>query len=245
MTFADLHRPGDPFLLPNAWDYGSAALLAEHGFPAVATTSLGVAAVHGKRDAAGATMNETIALAAALRPLDVMVSVDVEAGFSDDPDEVAELVLILKELGVHGVNIEDGRPDGTLREIAHQRDILQAACGHGVFVNARTDTHWLGTGDVFERVQAYSFADGVFVPGLTDLAMIAEVAAVRPLNVLYQAAGPSMKELAAAGVARISTGSLLYRAALRGAVETALAIQGRDAAPELPTIARIMGLLPR
>ncbi|GAA0951848.1 isocitrate lyase/phosphoenolpyruvate mutase family protein [Nonomuraea longicatena] len=215
--FRDLHRRGDPLLLPNAWDYGSAALLAARGHPAVATTSLGVAAVHGRPDAAGATRAETLELAESMVGLGVLVSVDLEGGFSDDPAEVGELVRALGRLGVAGVNLEDGRPDGSLRPIAHQREIIAAAVGHGVFVNARTDTHWLGTGDTMERVAAYEGADGVFVPGLADVGLIAEVArsTALPLNVLF---GPPMDKLAAAGVARVSTGSLLYRAALRGAL---------------------------
>ncbi|NRQ40163.1 isocitrate lyase/phosphoenolpyruvate mutase family protein [Nonomuraea sp. NN258] len=244
-AFRDLHRPGEPLLLPNAWDYGSAALLAAHGFPAIGTTSLGVAAVYGKPDAAGATRAETIELAETIKDLGVLVTVDVEGGFSDDPAQVSDLVASLAELGVAGINLEDGRPDGTLRPIELHQRIIEAARGHGVFVNARTDTHWLGTGDTLERVAAYGHADGVFVPGLTGLDAIAEVAASTPLplNVLYQPDGPSLAELGAAGVARVSTGSLLYRAALRGALGAALAAQGKPE-PPLPTYAEIAAILP-
>lgn len=238
MNFHDLHRPGDPLLLPNAWDYGSAAMLAAHGYPAIGTTSLGVAAVHGRPDAAGATKAETIDLARAMTSLGVLVSVDIEGGFSDEPAEVAELVKTLAELGVAGVNIEDGRPDGTLREIGHQQEVIEAALGHGVFVNARTDTHWLGTGDTLARVSAYGHADGVFVPGVSDLKLIAEIVRSTPLpvNVLY---GPPLDRLAEAGVARVSTGSLLYRAALRGA----LAVLAEEP-PSLPTYQEIAAMLP-
>src|SRR5690606_38151166 len=82
-AFARLHRPGQPFLLPNAWDYGSAALLAAHGFPAVGTTSLGVAAACGRPDGAGATRDETVALARSLSRLPCLLTVDIEGGFSD------------------------------------------------------------------------------------------------------------------------------------------------------------------
>ncbi|MCK2221473.1 isocitrate lyase/phosphoenolpyruvate mutase family protein [Actinomadura sp. ATCC 31491] len=244
--FRDLHRPGRPFLLPNAWDYGSAAALAASGFPAIGTTSLGVAAVHGRPDAAGVTRAETVELAEAIKGLGVLVTVDVEGGFSDDPAEVSALVAGLAALGVAGVNIEDGRPDGTLRPIGLQQEIIQAALGHGVFVNARTDTCWLRTGDTLERVRAYGHADGVFVPGLTGLDAVAEVAAATPLplNVLHQPDGPTLAELGAAGVARVSTGSLLYRAALQGALATALAVQGRPA-PPVPTYAETAAMLPQ
>ncbi|WP_157250136.1 isocitrate lyase/PEP mutase family protein [Nonomuraea typhae] len=240
MNFRDLHVPGDPLLLPNAWDYGSAAMLADAGYQAIGTTSLGVAAVHGRPDAAGATKNETIALAKAMTGLGVLVTVDIEGGFSDDPAEVAALVAELGRAGVAGVNLEDGRPDGTLREIAHHQEIIEAALGHGVFVNARTDVHWLKTGDdAAERIHAYEKADGIFVPGLTDVAAIAEVVRSTPLpvNVLY---GPPMAELAAAGVARVSTGSLLYRASLRGMLAVL-----QDEQPPLPAYDEITAILPQ
>ncbi|MCA2190519.1 isocitrate lyase/PEP mutase family protein [Nonomuraea cavernae] len=246
MRFRDLHRPGDPLLLPNAWDYGSAAMLAAHGFAAIGTTSLGVAAAHGKPDAAGATKAETIELAGKLTGLGVPITVDVEGGFSDDPAEVSDLVAALAALGVAGVNLEDGRPDGTLRPIETQREIIEAALGHGVFVNARTDTCWLGTGDTRERVSAYGHADGVFVPGLTELKEIAGVveSTSLPVNVLYQPDGPTLAELAGAGVARVSTGSLLYRASLRGALTAVLAVRGGDA-PPIPTYGEIAAILPQ
>lgn len=246
MTFRELHRPGDPLVLPNAWDYGSAAYLAAQGFAAIGTTSLGVAAAHGKPDAAGATKAETIELAEATRDLGVLVTVDIEGGFSDDPAEVSDLVAALAALGVAGVNLEDGRPDGTLRPIALQQRIIEAALGHGVFVNARTDTCWLRTGDTRERVRAYAHADGIFVPGLTGLGEIADVAAstARPLNVLHQPDGPTIAQLAAAGVARVSTGSLLYRAALREAAAVALALRGEQP-PSVPTYTEIAASLPR
>ncbi|WP_219509963.1 isocitrate lyase/PEP mutase family protein [Nonomuraea ceibae] len=243
--FRALHRPGEPLLLPNAWDYGSAAVLAGEGFAAVGTTSLGVSAVHGKPDAGGATRDETVALAATMRTLDVMVSVDVEGGFSDDPGEVAELIATLAGLGVAGVNLEDGRADGTLRPIGVHQAIIEAARGHGVFVNARTDTRWLGTGDTLERVRAYGHADGIFVPGLSDLGEIARLVESTPLpvNVLYQPGGPSLAELAGVGVARVSTGSLLYRASLRGALSALRAVRGQGE-PDLPSYADITAMLP-
>lgn len=246
MTFRELHRPGDPLVLPNAWDYGSAAYLAAQGFPAIGTTSLGVAAAYGKPDAAGATKAETIELAEAIRGLGVLVTVDIEGGFSDDPAEVSDLVAALAALGVAGVNLEDGRPDGTLRPIELHQRIIEAALGHGVFVNARTDTCWLRTGDTRERVRAYAHADGIFVPGLTGLGEIADVAASTPLplNVLHQPDGPTIAQLAAAGVARVSTGSLLYRAALREAAAVALALRGQQP-PSIPTYAEIAESLPR
>ncbi|MGW5686120.1 isocitrate lyase/PEP mutase family protein [Nonomuraea sp. NPDC003754] len=240
MTFADLHQPGKPLVLPNAWDYGSAAFMAARGYPAIGTTSLGVSAVHGRPDAAAATKAETLDLVDLLKDLPVFLTVDIENGFSDDPAAVADLVDVLASMGVAGVNLEDGRADGTLRPIGEQTRILEAVAGRGVFVNARTDTLWLATGDdTLERVRAYgdTGADGIFVPGTNDLGTIAEIveSTPLPLNVLH---GPPVERLADVGVARISTGSLLYRAALRGA----LAVLEDD--PGLPTYADIVRLLP-
>src|SRR3954471_12164977 len=106
MSFAELHRPGDPFVLPNAWDVGSARALVAAGFPAVGTTSLGVAAAHGLLDATGAAREVVVDLAYALRDahLGCPVSCDVEDGFGTDPGGVAELVASLPG---EGVNIED------------------------------------------------------------------------------------------------------------------------------------------
>ncbi|MFE3450740.1 isocitrate lyase/phosphoenolpyruvate mutase family protein [Nonomuraea sp. NPDC059194] len=240
MTFADLHQPGNPLVLPNAWDYGSAAFLAAHGYPAVGTTSLGVSAVHGKPDAAAATKAETLDLVDLVKDLPVHLTVDIENGFDDDPAAIADLVDLLAGMSVAGVNLEDGRADGTLRPIGEQTRILEAVTGRGVFVNARTDALWHGTGDdPFERVRAYTAtgADGIFVPGTNDLGTISKLveSTPLPLNVLY---GPPVEDLAGVGVARISTGSLLYRAALQGA----LAVLQKDAA--LPTYAEIVRLLP-
>lgn len=107
-AFRALHRPGRPLFLPNAWDRASAAALAARGFPAIGTTSLGVAAAAGLPDAAGATRETTLWLARDLVRLPVLVSVDIEGGFGPTPEDVAELAADLERLGVAGVNIEDG-----------------------------------------------------------------------------------------------------------------------------------------
>ncbi|MCX4445901.1 isocitrate lyase/phosphoenolpyruvate mutase family protein [Streptomyces sp. NPDC058369] len=235
--FARLHHRGEAFLLPNAWDYASAAALAAEGFEAVGTTSLGVAAGLGLADGAAATEEATVALARRLGRGPFLFSVDAEGGFSDDPAEVAVLARRLQEAGAAGINLEDGRPDGTLTPVGLHAAKIAAVkeAAPGLFVNARTDTYWLGceqerTADrlaVYERAGA----DGVFVPGLADRAGIAALTAslVTPLNVLYSPAGPGPAELSALGVRRVSLGSLLYREALSGAVATAAAI--RDGRP--------------
>ncbi|AMW13658.1 phosphonomutase [Streptomyces qaidamensis] len=222
-AFAGLHRAGEPLLLPNAWDHASARALAAQGFPAIGTTSLGVAAAAGLPDGAAATREETLRLAVALGSEPFLLSVDAEGGFSDDPDEVAEFARELYVVGAVGINLEDGLGPAA-RHAAKIAAVKRAA--PGLFVNARTDTHWLGDGDgTLARLDAYqqAGADGVFVPGLTDPRGIE--ALVRrldvPLNVLYSPGGPPVARLAGIGVRRVSLGSLLYRRALGAALETA------------------------
>ncbi|WP_027940777.1 isocitrate lyase/PEP mutase family protein [Amycolatopsis taiwanensis] len=232
MDFHALHRTERPLLLPNAWDHASGAALAARGFPAVGTTSLGVAAAAGLRDGAGVTRAETVALAGKLCRLPCLVTVDIEGGFSEEPAQVAALARELAGLGVVGVNIEDGRGD-RLAETRHQQELVSAIKNAvpGMFVNARTDTHWLGiAGDdeALSRARAYvrAGADGIFVPGMTGAesisALVSEVD--KPVNILFSPSGPSLSRLAELGVRRVSCGSLLFRAALDAALRTVDAI---------------------
>ncbi|MFE5599767.1 isocitrate lyase/phosphoenolpyruvate mutase family protein [Streptomyces coelicoflavus] len=246
-AFARLHRPGEPLLLPCAWDHASAFALAGHGFRAVGTTSLGVAAAAGLPDGAAATRDETLRLALTLGSAPFLLSVDAEDGFSDDPDEVGELARQLAAVGAVGINLEDtlGPADRHAAKIAAVR-----RAAPGLFVNARTDTYWSGDGDWSEtlrRLDAYreAGADGVFVPGLTDPARIASLTARLdvPLNILYTPAGPSLAHLADLGVARVSLGSLLYRRALGAALETAAELRaGRGPGGPAPTYDEVRAL---
>jgi 2-methylisocitrate lyase-like PEP mutase family enzyme len=249
--FRSLHVPGDPLLLPNAWDVASAAALAAAGFPALGTTSLGVAAAHGLPDGRGAGRDETLALVRRLGRLPVMLTVDVEGGFGGGPAAVADLAAELAAAGAVGINIEDGRAGGGLVPVAGAAELITAVKNRvpDLFVNARTDTHWLGTGDVEEAVSralAYvaAGADGVFVPGLgDDEAIRTVVAAVGvPVNVLLLP-GRTVPELAALGVARVSTGSMLFRAALGAAVAAARAVARGEPGPGgLPGYAEVDAL---
>ncbi|MFF2044539.1 isocitrate lyase/phosphoenolpyruvate mutase family protein [Kitasatospora sp. NPDC058170] len=253
-SFAALHhRPGAPLLLPNAWDHGSAAALAGQGFPAIGTTSLGVAAAAGLPDGVAATREETLRLARRLARGRFLLSVDVEGGFSDDPAEVAALAVELAEFGVAGINLEDGRSDGTLAPVAlHTAKIAAVkAAAPGLFLNARTDPYWLGLdrpeAEAWHRLAAYqqAGADGVFVPGLADPAAIGALVQrlAVPLNVLHSPAGPALADLAALGVARVSLGSLLYRAALAAAVDVATAVRaGRPVTAEVPGYEEVQAL---
>ncbi|MEU9734406.1 isocitrate lyase/phosphoenolpyruvate mutase family protein [Streptomyces sp. NPDC048002] len=232
-AFARLHHGDEPLLLPNAWDHASAAAFAAEGFPAVGTTSLAVAAAAGVPDGASVTRDETLGLALTLGRGPFLLSVDAEGGFAQDPDTVGEFARQLFAVGAVGINLEDGTGPAALHA-AKIAAVRRAA--PTLFVNARTDTHWLRDGDerdTLRRLDAYqqAGADCVFVPGLTDPARIGRLVDRLdvPLNILYSPAGPSLPHLADLGVRRVSLGSLPYRRALGAAVETAVAIRaGRE-----------------
>ncbi|GLZ29016.1 hypothetical protein Lesp02_12060 [Lentzea sp. NBRC 105346] len=223
VSFHDLHRGF--LLLPNAWDHASAAALVDAGFPAIGTTSLGVAASFGIPDGAGLTRPETVELARRLRHLPCHVSVDIEMGFSDSPAAVGDLVA---GLGVAGVNLEDGVEDP--RERAEfVRAVKERA--PDVFLNARIDTYWLhkDTSSTLDRALRYldAGADGIFVPGLRDIGSFTERVDA-PVNVLYTGEHtlPQLRDL---GVRRVSTGSLLFRTAVKTAIDTALRLDAGNA----------------
>jgi 2-methylisocitrate lyase-like PEP mutase family enzyme len=236
MTFAALHVPGKPLILPNAWDHASASLLARE-YQAVGTTSLGVAAAAGLPDGFGETDAVTLDLARRIVHLPAYITVDIERGS-------APLAASLAALGIAGVNVEDaGQPaEGLCGRIAAIK-----AAAPGLFVNARTDTYWLGVDQrsTVDRLLAYAEAgaDGIFVPGPVPPSLIAEIVTrvSLPLNVLYSPEGPSIAEWAALGVARISTGSALYRAALDAALRLAASISGKPE-PDVLNYARIQSL---
>lgn len=248
-TFDALHHGPRALLLPNAWDVASALLLQQAGFPAVATTSLGVTAAAGALDGVGVGRGLVLDLARKLSGrLTVPFSVDIEGGYSDDPAEVADYVAELSAAGVVGVNLEDGRAKGSLRPVEEHVAIVAAvvAAAPQVFVNARTDSYWLKTAppqsrldETLRRVVAYrqAGAHGVFVPGLTDLPDIARVAeaAEAPLNVLWRS-DVTLDDLTRAGVARVSTGSALYRSALATAVRTARLARGDEPGADADTM---------
>lgn len=228
---------GDPLVLPNVWDVGTAKLLVRDGFPAIATTSLGVAAANGLPDGAQLTRRFSVELVRQLRAaaLPAFLTCDLEAGFSDDPAEVAALVV---ELGVDGVNLEDS-VDGVLvdPQLHAERIAAVKRAAPDVFVNARTDEFWLGAGDLDAAVaRALTYveagADGIFLPGAEALSVVEPFvrAVPAPVNVLASAK-VTVREYAAVGVARISTGSLLYRVAQAAIREAADAVRRSAAVP--------------
>lgn len=237
LGFRELHHQERPLVLPNAWDVPSALAFADAGFEAVGTTSFGVASGLGRPDGGRSTREANLALARALAPLPVHVSVDIEDGYSDDADEVAAYVCAL--VAVAGVNIEDSSAETLIDPATHAAKVaaVKRRCPK-VFVNARVDTYWLGqdatVAATLERAARYveAGADGVFVPGVTEPAVLRELAAAVPvpLNVLA-VPGLSPTDLAELGVRRVSTGSLPYRAALHAAVAVADAVRAGGGVP--------------
>jgi 2-methylisocitrate lyase-like PEP mutase family enzyme len=231
-----LHRPGDPLLLPNAWDVATARAVVAAGFPVVATTSAGVAGALGYDDHEGAPGDEMLAVAARIaRHVDVPVTVDAEAGYGLEP---AELVAALRAVGAAGCNLEDtDHTDETLRDPERQAEWLaavrQAASddGYPLVINARVDIFLgpLAAGggpgtqqelvpEAVRRANAYLEAgvDCVFPIVLWEPdALRSFMSEVRgPVNVVRLPMAPSLAELATLGVARVSWGLLLYRDAI-------------------------------
>jgi len=219
---------GPGFVLPNAWDAGSARILEQVGFPAIATTSAGIAWSCGVPDGGGLdrdTMLEHVARIVAA--VSVPVTADLEAGYGNTPDDVGRTVARALELGAVGANIEDAESSG-LFEIDEAVDRIaaaRAAASNGTFVlNARTDTYFAGVkGDVFaetvERAVRYleAGADCVFVPGVVDADTIRRLATAipGPLNVVAGLANTiDAPTLFSLGVKRVSLGGSLARAAL-------------------------------
>lgn len=238
MTFVDLHNGPYPLLLPNAWDVASALAFAEAGFPAVGTTSFGVSAAVGAPDAGRASRRDTEELVRRLRALPAYLTADIEDGYSGDPAEVADFVASLTNANLAGINIEDSTSGELVTPAAHAAKVAAIkTAAPNVFVNARVETYWLNKNATVEatldRARAYvdAGADGIFVPGATEPAVLERLANAipLPLNVLV-VPGRTVQELGDLGVRRVSTGSLPYRAAVDAAVAVAASVrEGREA----------------
>lgn len=239
--FRALHERDTAFVIPNPWDAGTSRLLAQLGFEALATTSAGAAYAAGVRDGAlgrDAMIRHVTAIAAAV---DLPVSADLENGYSDAPEEVAQTIRLAAAAGIVGGSIEDatGRADAPIYEINLAVDRIHAAAEAAHALNfpftltARCENYLHGRPDLDDtilRLRAYqkAGADVLYAPGLTRLDDIAAVvrAVDRPVNVL---AGPSLTvaDLAALGVRRVSAGSALARAALTGFLAAAREMRER------------------
>jgi 2-methylisocitrate lyase-like PEP mutase family enzyme len=225
--FRELHEREQLFLIPNPWDAGSARILAAAGFEALATTSAGFAWTLGKDDQQ-VTRDELVVHVEALSAAtDLPLNVDSERCYPEDPGGVAETVGLLAGAGAAGCSIEDYDP--ATREIddvglAAERVAIAAEAAHGLagpmVLTGRAENHIRGVDDLDDtiaRLIAYrdAGADCVYAPGLTDIGDIRKVveAVGVPVNVLALATAPPIPQLAAAGVRRVSTGSLLAGAA--------------------------------
>lgn len=230
MGFRELHKPGEPLVIPNPWDVGSAKMLAALGFKALATTSAGMAFAQGCQEGSitkAQTLNHCRDLVEAT-PLPV--SADLEKGFADDPDGVAQTVRDAAAVGLAGCSIEDHtgdleKPiydDGlALDRIVAAVEAARAVSGD-FLLTARCESFLWGGTDldfVIRRLQAFeeAGADVLYAPGLYDIETIRTVcgAVGRPVNVVMGMPGATftVSDLAAAGVARISVGSAFARLA--------------------------------
>ena len=232
--FRKLHHGPKLLFLPNAWDVASARILEEAGHPAIATTSAGIAYSLGYADGQIISREEMLSIVARIaRAVRVPVTADLEAGYGTTPKAIAETVKAAIEAGAIGMNLEDlsGDEKNPLVELPRHIEKIQAAreaasvMGVPFVLNARTDVYLAAIGSeetrferTVERLRAYgkAGADCVFAPGLSDLGTIARLvkAVEAPLNILAAQACPPLTELEKAGVARISTGSGIMRAAM-------------------------------
>jgi 2-methylisocitrate lyase-like PEP mutase family enzyme len=224
-AFGALHHTGDILILPNAWDAASAAVMEDAGAKAVATSSAAVAWAHGYPDGDLLPLPlllETVQAVA--RVVKVPVTADIEGGYTDDLDRLAETIRAVIGVGAVGINLEDGSRDPLLhaRKIAAAR---KAADGEGValFINARIDVYLKGLAEghaayveTTARAERYhqAGASGIFVPGPSDTDLIDRLADEihLPLNMMLVAGLPGAEQLQALGVRRVSSGGGPFRA---------------------------------
>jgi 2-methylisocitrate lyase-like PEP mutase family enzyme len=228
-AFDALHRRGKAFLIPNPWDIGSARLLAHLGFEALATTSAGFAFSAGKPDGAMSRDATLAHVAALVSATDLPVSADLENGFGDAPQDAAGTIRLAAAAGLAGGSIEDSHrhAERGQYEVEHAADRIRAAAEvvRGLpfrfTLTARAENYLAGKPDLrdtIRRLQAYqqAGADVLYAPGLVSPDDIAAVvrSVDRPVNVLGGLPALSLADLSALGVARVSIGGALARAAL-------------------------------
>lgn len=240
-TFRALHRPGDPFILANAWDLGSARMLEALGAQAIATSSAAHAFTLGRPDGGTMTRDEALGHAQDLvSAVSIPVSGDFENGFGDDPETCAETVRLAAEVGLAGISIEDTALPGQSpydATLAAERIRAAASAARALprdfVLCARADGIMTGAYDEAEairRLQAFETAgaDCVYAPLPPDMASLGRLCAATalPFNALVAGAmtGETRASLAAAGVARISLGSTLARATHRVILDAARAM---------------------
>ncbi|MFD7864049.1 isocitrate lyase/phosphoenolpyruvate mutase family protein [Streptomyces sp. NPDC059783] len=239
-AFRDLHQGAGAFVVPNPWDAGTARILAGLGFPALATTSAGLAVTLGRPDGANGLDRATVIANAReiVEATDLPVSADLESGFAATPEGVAETFAAAGGVGLVGGSIEDatGLADDPVRSLAESVDRVAAAVEAAralpfpFTVTARAENFLYGRPDLddtIRRLQAYeeAGADVLYAPALPSAEAVRAVCSSvgKPVNVLAGSQQPalSVSELAACGVRRISIGSSFFRAALGGLVRAA------------------------
>jgi 2-methylisocitrate lyase-like PEP mutase family enzyme len=225
-AFGALHHTGDILILPNAWDAASAAVMADAGAKAVATSSAAVAWSHGYPDGDALPLPLLLAtISAVARVCAVPVTADIEGGYTDDLDQLAETIRAVIGAGAVGINLEDGRRDADL----HARKIeaaRKAADGAGValFINARTDVYLKGLAEghaayveTTHRAERYrgAGASGIFVPGPSEPDLIGRLAdeIKLPLNIMLLPGLAKAHQLQALGVRRVSSATAPFRQA--------------------------------
>jgi 2-methylisocitrate lyase-like PEP mutase family enzyme len=236
--FRALHQQSGFFLIANAWDAGSARILAGLGFAALATSSGASAGILGRRDGM-VTRQEALDQARSIvNATDLPISADLEKGFDDTPEGAAETIRLAATVGLVGGSIEDfsGNPQKPLYELNHAKERVSAAVEAArklpfpFTLTARAENFLRGNpnlDDTIERLKAFEAvgADVLMAPGLPDLAAVQTVCAAlsRPFNFMAGIKGRSFTtaELASAGVKRISLATSLYRAAMSGLVDAA------------------------
>lgn len=240
--FKTLHQQPGAFVIANAWDAGSARLLTELGFSALATSSGASAGVLGRRDGQ-VTRDEALAMARSIvLATHLPVSADLEKGFGDAPTEVAETIRLAAEIGLAGGSIEDstGNPEQPLYDLDYAAERVAAAAQAArslrfpFTLTARAENYLHGNpdlADTIRRLQAFETAgaDVLFAPGLPDLESVRAVcrAVSKPVNFMAGIKGRSFSvaELESAGVRRISLATSLYRAAMTGLFDAAREIR--------------------
>jgi 2-methylisocitrate lyase-like PEP mutase family enzyme len=229
LAFRALHERDNPFIIPNPWDIGTARLLAHLGFEALATTSAGYAFSVGRRDSTIDRPEMLAHVAAIASATDLPVSADLENGYGDSPEVVAETITLAAATGIAGGSIEDRRADGEIYDVTLAADRVRAATEvvrslpFRFTLTARAENYLVGRPDLKDtiaRLQAYqeAGADVLYAPGLASKDDISAVvrSVNRPVNVIMGMQGVrlSLSELGAIGVKRVSVGSALSRAAL-------------------------------
>lgn len=238
-----LHRGPEILILPNAWDCASARIFEEAGFPAIATTSAGTAFSLGYPDGQRIPLSEMLAV---VQRISACVSIPVTADLEGGYDDVAKTAVGLIEAGAVGLNLEDmeaGRAEAPVEIETQVRKIetvrrVGEEFGVQPVINARTDLYLAQLGDpatrfqrACERLKAYigAGADCVFIPGITEAGLIRRfVEALKfPLNVLVGVGTPPIEQLKKLGVARVSVGSGIARAAMGLARQIATELKGK------------------